>query len=347
MSGTHPPEEAWVSRLEGGLPDEESRALLDHATACPACEKRRRALERAMAGVRERMAASANPPALPALPARVSWFRVPHAAFRARWIAAAAAVLLAAGAVRMLSPRPPVAEIAWLQGTGGRGLEAGAAAGSAIRPGREIETGAGGRLGIRFGSGAEASWDRSTRARIESGGEIFLSAGEIHVRVPPGARGFAVSTPHGRIVDLGTAFLVATSEIATRVHVVRGSARATAGRSFVDLREGERATLAPGLRAAPVPPEEAEAALAWVREAVFPSEFANRRVVDLLDVLESVSPLRFEYDRGAAEGARVRASLGGVSSEAIAEALLDAAGWRWSRDGWNVKVEVPGNRGPE
>ena len=86
-------------------------------------------------------------------------------------------------------------------------------------------------------------------ARVESVGpaEARLVNGHITAFVPPGARGFAVETPAGRVVDLGTRFGVATGAAdSVEVQVFEGRVEVTTRQQqVVPLAAGEAVVLDP------------------------------------------------------------------------------------------------------
>jgi hypothetical protein len=77
---------------------------------------------------------------------------------------------------------------------------------------------------LDFDQGAAAVVEAPATFRVVSATELAVTAGRMSAEVPPAAYGFAVSTPVGRVVDLGTEFGVAVaSGGATDVLVFRGS----------------------------------------------------------------------------------------------------------------------------
>ena len=75
---------------------------------------------------------------------------------------------------------------------------------------------------IRFDKGTVARFTGPTEIDLRSPDEVLLQRGTLAARVPPSATGFTVTTPVGRVIDLGTEFDVAVSDrgkTETRVHV--------------------------------------------------------------------------------------------------------------------------------
>jgi hypothetical protein len=94
---------------------------------------------------------------------------------------------------------------------------------------------------------------------------LSMVAGEVYVETVPADRGFAVETPHGRAVDLGTRLGVDVERFGTKVLVVEGRARASTEKGTVELDPGREVVLA-RRTAPPGPVREArdlERRLAW------------------------------------------------------------------------------------
>ncbi len=83
---------------------------------------------------------------------------------------------------------------------------------------------------LRFATGAEAVLEGPAVFEVAAADRLVLKAGRCSVSAPEGAEGFRVDTPDGRVVDLGTRFVVrvpegdAEADGGTEVHVVEGAA---------------------------------------------------------------------------------------------------------------------------
>lgn len=76
---------------------------------------------------------------------------------------------------------------------------------------------------IQLDSGPRLRLIGPAELNLTSGQEVALAQGSVVARVPPEARGFAVVTPQGRVVDLGTEFGVRVdASRETQVHVFEG-----------------------------------------------------------------------------------------------------------------------------
>jgi hypothetical protein len=208
-----------------------------------------------------RAAADPGPPPLRAR------FRVP-ALRLTRWSALAAGALIALvgyaagqhGRPEARAPRPTAdpaaaratgANVAWLVNAQDCRWEGGEAA----MPGRDMR--AGKTLRLQTGL-AEIEFDRGARLILRgpaglglvSGNEARLLYGSLTARVPPSARGFTVSSPRGKVVDLGTEFgLSVDARGATAVRVFEGTVeaspldRSAAAGAVVTLREQQAARI--------------------------------------------------------------------------------------------------------
>ena len=83
-----------------------------------------------------------------------------------------------------------------------------------------------GEATVRFLSGVELRLEQGARLVIPSVGACELTNGALRARVPPGAEGFVVHTPYGKVVDLGTEFGVRVDE-QVDVHVFDGEVELT------------------------------------------------------------------------------------------------------------------------
>lgn len=349
MSSEHPPAEAWIALIEGEGDAGERKALDAHAAGCPGCAEQRARLQTGfeILGARVRGSRAAPPLPLPAAapppprtdPSRVARWRLP--------LSAAAVAAIALGAWLFFRPSGPapgprpaeeIGQVAWranATGIAAREPE------DPVRAGQEIATGSAERLGVRLRTGVEIACRSSTRVRADSVREIFIARGEVHVRIPPGAAGFAARTPHGRFVDLGTAFLLRVEGSRSVATVLKGRIRAESGGGAREAAEGEQAEAASGVRIDRASPGEAERAAAWVRESLLHRRFRSIPLPDFLDLVESCTPYRFEFGRPAAERVRLTASFSSASSEAIVEGLLQALEVPAERRGRSIRLQLP------
>jgi hypothetical protein len=170
-------------------------------------------------------------------------FRGRFTRFRRWWLAGLAASILGIGAgagvlLRTLSSGSPrlepggrakssSANVAWLvnaQNCRWAGTEGG--------PGRDMRAGKTlslerGFAEIEFDQGARVILQGPARLELLSGSRVRVDHGTLTARVPPGAWGFTVISPDGRVVDLGTEFgLTVDPAGATTVRVFAGEVEA-------------------------------------------------------------------------------------------------------------------------
>jgi ferric-dicitrate binding protein FerR (iron transport regulator) len=132
--------------------------------------------------------------------------------------------------------RPPEARIVattaakWAQGAN---LEVGAK----LRPGSALKLEQG-FVAVQFSSGATLLLEGAAELEINTGNSATLHRGSAVAEVPESAHGFTVSSPQGKVVDLGTNFAVRTSTGGMEVHVLQGEVEAhPSGKPMVKLKK--------------------------------------------------------------------------------------------------------------
>lgn len=195
------------------------------------------------------------PPAAPAsTQPSVNPLATPRSAWRfgARlWAFAAAAVLLAVGALWWLAPastdRGVASQVAWLNNAQNcQWAEGGTPAGGII-PGKVLQLEQG-LAELLFHSGVSIVLQGPATLELRSESSVRLLHGRLSARVPEAARGFEVLSPEGKVVDLGTEFGVSVADDGSaRVYVFRGEVIAQpAGKSPagpVSVREQQSAQI--------------------------------------------------------------------------------------------------------
>jgi ferric-dicitrate binding protein FerR (iron transport regulator) len=150
-------------------------------------------------------------------------------------MAVAAAVLIVAGVISLayyLATRPTVVG-QLTQATGPRWArsEPAISVGSLLEDGQDLALEQGTAL-ITLVSGAQLWLEGPTSLRLVSPKEVHLHDGQIAAKVPTTARGFTVTSPLARFIDLGTEFtLKLEAEKSFELHVFEG---------LVELRLDER-----------------------------------------------------------------------------------------------------------
>jgi hypothetical protein len=100
---------------------------------------------------------------------------------------------------------------------------------------------------VAFHSGSAICVNHWTTVTFASDAPTYglaLVAGEVYAEVTPADRGFAIETPHGRAVDLGTRFGVKTTAGGTTVVVVDGTVEASTDVGTVRLASDQEVLLA-------------------------------------------------------------------------------------------------------
>ncbi len=119
--------------------------------------------------------------------------------------------------------------------------------GGRIRPGERILTGPNGSANLRVADGTTIRVDGSTEVSItqdEDSRQVQLKVGVMHCDVtkqPPG-RPVVFLTPHAELTVLGTAFELLAAPVESRVRVIRGQVRWTAGGRSVEAATSEVCT---------------------------------------------------------------------------------------------------------
>ncbi len=97
-----------------------------------------------------------------------------------------------------------------------------------------------GNLEVVFSSGARAMVEGPSLFEIRGGNEAVMEWGKGSFQVPRKAVGYSVSTPWGRVIDLGTAFdLSVTNDGLAEVKVTEGKVRVIANGDRKELVSGE------------------------------------------------------------------------------------------------------------
>ncbi len=237
-------EESLAAYLDGSLPAKESAALEESALNDGELFRemvQQRQMESALRGLlgeSERMEAaimaSVRGVSDEAAAARVMTVAVRGPAARTargwRWSSPLYPALLAAlvmigcfiAAAGWWKGSPPpvlatVLEVRDARWSGGLVLRPGA------RLGSEQTTLDAGTVELQMQSGAIVGLEGPATFALRDGNHLALTSGKVAAFVPPSAKGFTVSTPTSRVVDLGTRFGVMTDGLLSQAHVFEGS----------------------------------------------------------------------------------------------------------------------------
>jgi hypothetical protein len=96
-----------------------------------------------------------------------------------------------------------------------------------------------GYIKIVYDYGTEVVLEGPTKFEVLGPEEMFVTRGQVYARAPSSAIGFTISTPHSKIIDLGTEFGVKVGDDgATDVHMIKGKASLIAGqKGYTKLNE--------------------------------------------------------------------------------------------------------------
>lgn len=148
-----------------------------------------------------------------------------------------------------------------------------------------------GIIQVEFASGAQLGLQGPAELRIDSDMECFLQSGRLTVLAPPEASQFTVTSPAGKVVDLGTEFgIVVDSSGQMDVHVLEGEVEVA---SSTEPDPGKKKTLLEN-EAVTVSTEAGEFAVAEIDRAAFES---IRH-----ETLLASKPLKLQFDCGSRAG---------------------------------------------
>lgn len=123
----------------------------------------------------------------------------PKPAAPARWLAAAAAVLVIAAAAWQLGVRPASTRTSW----------AVVGSATALHTGQVLRTGSGQEISLRADDLGEIDLAPDSELRIAGHQRLALPRGRIHVLIWAPPRRFVVDTPSARAIDLGCQYTLA------------------------------------------------------------------------------------------------------------------------------------------
>jgi hypothetical protein len=159
------------------------------------------------------------------------------------WLAVAAALLGAVGLWWWSAGQSGMhEEIAWLTNAQDCQWMGNEAPAGDMRPGKVLRLQRG-LAEIRFQSGARVVLQGPAGLELLTGKSARLMHGKLTAQVPPGAEGFQIASPHGKVVDLGTEFgMAVAADGTTDVYVFAGKvdAYASAGAVSVQAKQAAR-----------------------------------------------------------------------------------------------------------
>jgi ferric-dicitrate binding protein FerR (iron transport regulator) len=218
--------------------------------------------------------------------------------------------------------------------------------GDTVRAGALVDTTAGGRAGLRMGSGAVVRVDIGSRLRLTSDSALVLDQGAVYV--DSGARGDArvleVRTRLGIARDIGTRFAVRIDASTLTVRVRDGLVELTQGGQAYDAKAGDELTLNEGghLVRRIVPIHGAD--WAWAAALARPFDLEGKSLRQFLDWIceENGWQLRFanaSIERKAAT-AILHGSIKGLSADEALAAVLPTSGVEHELDAGVLRIRA-------
>lgn len=110
-----------------------------------------------------------------------------------------------------------------------------------------------GAMVVALDVGGTARFEGSAVFEIIDANRIRLESGDLQARFEEPGQGFTVITPEGAVIDLGTEFRVEVSGRESKVEVVEGRVRATAGNAMRELSDHESVSMHAGAMTALAP----------------------------------------------------------------------------------------------
>jgi ferric-dicitrate binding protein FerR (iron transport regulator) len=263
---------------------------------------------------------------------------------RLRLAAALVAVALLAGLVKTFWPAPIVAMATVDRVVGDvflRHVEEGhlkvdpLRAGQLMRVGTELDTGARGRVLLKWMNGAQLRLDQYSVVELKSAQELRLRRGAVYIetdtRNDPEALPLAVTTPFGTARHVGTRFEVRVTDDRAQVRVREGKVSFSAsGRAPVTIEVGQQLSAANGELAVAPGPGSADTAWNWLQNIAPSFAIEGRSLFDALEWLGHESGLHIVY---ASEDARaqartviLRGSVEGLDTHKALIAVLAGSG---------------------
>ncbi|HEX2445906.1 MAG TPA: FecR family protein [Vicinamibacterales bacterium] len=195
----------------------------------------------------------------------------------------------------------------------------------ALHDGDTIETGAAGRVAMRFADGTSMRLDSSSRGRLAGMRAVDLSSGAVYVDTG-GAAGLEIRTPFGIARDIGTQFEVRLVAARVRLRVRTGAVELSDRRRTVTGHAGTEilfsATEAESRPFAPFGPE-----WQWTAEVAAPIDIEGLPLSTYLERLAREQGWSVQYaDSSLARDARGIILHGSVAGLAPADALDVAIG---------------------
>jgi ferric-dicitrate binding protein FerR (iron transport regulator) len=253
---------------------------------------------------------------------------------RRRWVALAAAGILAAVGVAgwtFLRPAGAVATVAAVYGQAS--TAPGPQAGEALAAGARLSTAAGQRWVLTLKGGASVRLDEDTSLVLESPRRLALERGAIYVDAGAAEAGLTVTTAYGEARDIGTQFELRLLPDALRLRVREGQVRlAATGGGTYEASAGDGLLLSAGGVEAMAVPLFGEP-WAWLAAAPAPFSLEGADLGAFLDWVGRETGLEMRFTDSAAEPRlrqiRIHGTIESLSPEDALSVVLPGAGLRY------------------
>jgi hypothetical protein len=217
---------------------------------------------------------------------------------------------------------------------------------AAVHVGDTIETGAAGRVALRFADGISMRLDSSSRARLAGMRAVDLSSGAVYVDTG-GAAGLEIRTPFGIVRDIGTQYEVRLVAARVRVRVRTGAVELSDRRRAVTGHAGTEILFsATEAESRPFAPFGSE--WQWMAEVAPPIDIEGLPLSTYLERLAREQGWSVQYaDSSLARDARGIILHGSVAGLAPVDALgvaIGTSGLRYRLDNGRLVVTRESSR---
>ena len=275
---------------------------------------------------------------------------------RLQWLAAAAAVVLAAGIGFMLWSRPEpaiqVAKASRVSGdvqvrTGG-GLVGSLGSGAPLLVGQVIETPGDARALLSFPDGMEVRIDRTSRVQVDSPTALRLLEGALYVDTRSGGKAaaeLAIHTQAGVVRHVGTRFEVRVVAGDTRVRVRDGTALFTGtDHAVVLIASGQQLSVSDGQTSLLPGPGVADTAWEWTGTISPAFDIEGRSLYDSVEWLGREAGLEVVYANDSvlarAQTVRVHGSIEGLATRDALVTVLTGSGFEFDLGSERVRIRA-------
>jgi ferric-dicitrate binding protein FerR (iron transport regulator) len=275
---------------------------------------------------------------------------------RRQWLAAAAAVVLAAGIGFFLWSRPEtavqVAKASRVSGdvqvSVGGGPVASLRSGAPLLVGQVLETSGDARALLSFPDGMEVRIDRTSRVQVDSPSALRLLEGTLYVDTRAGgeaAAGLTIHTHAGVVRHVGTRFEVRVVAGDTRVRVRDGAALFTGtDHAVVLIASGQQLSVSDGQTSLVPGPGVADAAWEWTGKISPAFDIEGRSLYDSVEWLGREAGLQVIYANDSvlarAQTVRVHGSIEGLATRDALVTVLTGSGFEFDLGPERVRISA-------